>query len=448
MYRITLIMLLSLLLPDIYIYLAYIVRKTPRILLRALWWLPSAVLSGIFFYFLTLSGDNILAHHTHGIGLLAVTIMLFAAPKLIFMLCSIIGIALRGVGRCLSWAIYRTPFLHPCKAFAFHRRPFSIAGALLAVIAFVNILYGAVWGVSRFEVKEVEFVSDRIPQAFDGYRVLQLSDIHIGSWARQPEKISRLVELVNAQKADVIVFTGDLVNQQSRELTAFTSILSGLKATDGVFSVLGNHDYGIYYHWKNAEEEQRNLQQLIEMQGKMGWKLLNNEHVLLTQGRDTIALVGVENDGEPPFSQHANLPQAVAGTEPYFSILLSHNPTHWRREVLPDTHIDLMLAGHTHAMQMELFGRSLSSLIYPEWSGMYLENEISSQKGLSVKKGLSSEKQSFSEKSEKQENQAVNRLLNPKGLYVNVGIGYVGLPFRFGAWPEVTVITLRHPSAH
>jgi len=137
----------------------------------------------------------------------------------------------------------------------------------------------------------------------------------------------------------------------------------------------------------------------------MGWKLLNNSHTILIQGSDSIALIGVENEGEPPFSQYADLPEAMRGTEGMFQILLSHNPTHWRREVLPQTYIDLMLAGHTHAMQLKFGNHSPSSYIYPEWSGMYLEGT--------------------------------------RGLYVNEGIGYVGLPFRFGAWPEITVLTLR-----
>ena len=137
----------------------------------------------------------------------------------------------------------------------------------------------------------------------------------------------------------------------------------------------------------------------------MGWKMLNNSHVILHHQGDSIALIGVENDGEPPFSQFADLSKAKQGTDGMFKLLLSHNPTHWRREVLPQSDIDLMLAGHTHAMQGIFFGRSLAELKYPEWRGMYTEDG--------------------------------------RSLYVNIGIGYVGLPFRFGAWPEITVITLK-----
>ena len=234
---------------------------------------------------------------------------------------------------------------------------------------------------------------------------MQLSDIHIGSWIDNEKTINELVELVNAQKPDLIVFTGDLVNQRSCELEGFQDILAQLHAKDGVYSILGNHDYGSYYHWKNLKEQVNNIDNLIRMQKTMGWKLLNNEYDILHHEGDSIALIGVENDGEPPFSQFADLKKATKGTDGMFRILLSHNPTHWRREVLPDTDIELMLAGHTHAMQAIMFGHSLASLIYPEWGGMYTEED--------------------------------------RGLYVNIGIGYVGLPFRFGAWPEITVITLR-----
>lgn len=406
MYRITLIMLLALLLPDLYIYLIYVVKKTSRWWLRALYWVPTAILTSVFFYFLGLSGHNVLAHHAQSIGVLAVAIMLMAVPKIVFMLCSLTGILCRGAGRCLSALIWHTPFRQPVRRLSVHRHGFSVAGAVLATISFVNILYGAVWGVKRFEVKEVEYVSPRVPKTFDGYRIVQLSDMHLGSWTHQPEVITQLVEIVNRQQADVVVFLGDLVNQQSRELKPFVPILKQMHARHGVYSVLGNHDYGTYYRWKSLAEEQANLLQLQQLQHDMGWTLLNNRRVGLHCDTDSIALIGVENDGEPPFSQHADLPAALQGMQHPFSILLSHNPTHWRREVLPDTDIDLTLSGHTHAMQMELCGLSLSSLIYPEWSGFYYE-------------GI-------------------------RALYVNVGIGYVGLPFRFGAWPEITVITLRH----
>lgn len=404
MHRITLILTLFLLLPDVYIYLVYIVKRTQNIIWRGMYWLPTAVLVGLYIYYIYMTGENSLSHHTQGIGRLAVAIMLFTVPKTLFMLCSMLGILVRGIARCLSSVIFRTPFRNPRSPFIVRRLPFTVLDMTVGIVSFANILYGAIAGITRFEVKDVEYHSANIPEGFDGYRVLQISDLHTGSWEGNPKAIQRLVNLINEQKADLIVFTGDLVNQQSHELDNFEPMLSQLHAPDGVYSILGNHDYGTYYRWKNRQEEVANLEYLIRQQKKIGWKMLNNEHDILHHKGDSIALIGVENDGEPPFSQFADLPHAAEGTEGMFRILLSHNPTHWRREVLPDTDIELTLSGHTHAMQMEVFGHSLASLIYPEWAGMYYEGK--------------------------------------RALYVNVGIGYVGLPFRFGAWPEVTVIKL------
>lgn len=387
MHRITLLLAIFLLIPDVYIYLVHIVKKTQNIRIRLSYWMPTLLLSAIYVYYMYLSGDNALSNHTHSIGRLAVGIMLFAVPKTLFMLCSLVGLLVNSI-------IRRCP-----------RLPFNIIGLLLAAISFGNIIYGALFGIKQFEVKQVEYSSRHLPAAFNGYRIAQISDIHIGSWEKDHASIQKLVDIVNAQKADMIVFTGDLVNQQSHELDGFQEILSQLHAPDGVYSVLGNHDYGTYYRWPTADDEKQNLNYLIEQQKAMGWKLLNNEHAIIRHNGDSIALIGVENDGEPPFPQHADLPHAIKGTEGMFSVLLSHNPTHWRREVLPTSNIELMLSGHTHAMQMMLFGHSLATLKYPEWKGMYYKGE--------------------------------------RALYVNIGIGYVGLPFRFGAWPEITVIELK-----
>lgn len=387
MHRITLILILFLFLPDIYIYFVHLVRKTKHRWLLWVYWVPTLLLAAAYVHYLYLGGANALSHNAQAIGILAILTLLLAAPKTLFMLCSLVGMGVRLVFR-------RCP-----------TTPFTLVGLVLALVSFGNILYGSTEGIRHFQVKEVTYESARLPQGFDGYRIVQLSDIHIGSWKDRETDIERMVNLTNAQEADLIVFTGDLVNQQSHELDGFASILSRLQAPDGVYSILGNHDYGTYYRWANAKEETDNLQRLKDLQQDMGWRLLNNDHTILHHRGDSIALIGVENDGEPPFSQHADLAHATRNTHGMFSILLSHNPTHWRRQVLPESDIDLMLSGHTHAMQMSLFGRSLASLKYPEWSGFYYEGT--------------------------------------RALYVNVGIGYVGLPFRFGAWPEITVITLR-----
>ena len=389
MHRITLIALIALLIPDLYIYFCYIRKYTHKLWLRIAWWLPTLLLIAAFVHLMFLSGPNHMAQNPHAIGHMAIAILLFTVPKALFMLITLPGSILHVLSR-------RIP-----------RTPFTFVASLLAVITFGCILYGAVKGVSHFQVKEVCIEhSSQLPKGFDGFRIAQISDLHLGSWSNKADKIEELVNLINEQHPDIILFTGDLVNHHADELKPFMPILAKLNAPHGVYSVLGNHDYGTYYRWPSAKDEAKNLEQLIDMQKEMGWKMLNNQHTLLYNRGDSIALVGVENDGEPPFSQHAQLKKATQGTERLYTILMSHNPTHWRREVLPKTDIDLMLAGHTHAMQVTLFGRSLSEFLYPEWKGLYTE-------GTQV-------------------------------LYVNIGIGYVGMPFRFGAWPEITVLTLKN----
>ena len=382
--RLFIFLLIFLILPDIYLYLRFIVHLTARRWLKILYWLPTFLLSTGLLYLVYFSNNAFAERHTQDIGWFSIFFFLFTAPKLLLFLCTVIGIPFH---KWLRWP----------------RTPFICTGLTLAVVSIVMIIYGSFIGRTQFDVKEVTYSSSKLPSSFDGYRIVQLSDIHIGSWQGNASAIQNLVNLVNEQHPDLIVFTGDLVNHRAIELNDFQHILAGLKAKDGVYSILGNHDYGPYFRWKNKQEQ--DLSDLQQRQAAMGWKLLNNSHTILIQGNDSIALIGVENEGEPPFSQYADLPKAMQGTEGMFQILLSHNPTHWRREVLPESDIDLMLAGHTHAMQLKLGNYSPSSYIYPEWSGMYLEGT--------------------------------------RGLYVNVGIGYVGLPFRFGAWPEITVLTLR-----
>ena len=175
-----------------YIYFVHIVRRTKRLLWRALYWLPSAVLAAAYVYYIYLGGDNPLSDHTQGIGRMAIAVMALAAPKLVFMLCSLVGVGVHYAVRiCPRW-------------------PFTAVGAVLATVSFCNILYGCFYGIKRLEVKEVEYCSTRIPEGFDGYRIVQLSDLHTGSW-ETPEVLERLVKLVNAQSPDLIVFTGDLV---------------------------------------------------------------------------------------------------------------------------------------------------------------------------------------------------------------------------------------------
>lgn len=274
-----------------------------------------------------------------------------------------------------------------------------------SLLAMAYLIFGATEGKQHFQVKEVTIASENIPRGFDGYRIVQLSDIHTGSWGMHTRPMEKAVQLINQLQPDLIVFTGDLVNNLASELDPFIPVFSRLESKDGVYSVLGNHDYSTYIRWETPEQEEAQLDSLKAKQARMDWQLLNNRHVKLYRQNDSIALIGVENSGRPPFPDHARLPEAMSGTEGMFQILLSHDPSHWRREVLPNTDIELTLAGHTHAMQTKLFGFTPAQLVYPENEGLYQER---------------------------------NQM-----LYVNIGLGHLLYPMRLGAWPEITLFTLK-----
>lgn len=289
------------------------------------------------------------------------------------------------------------------------------AGAALALFVAASMLYGAFYARQHPVYNERTISFDRLPEGFDGYRIVQFSDLHIETLGSAGRYLPEWVDRINSLHPDLIVFTGDLVNRQGGELPPFMDELSRLSATDGVYSVLGNHDYGDYYHWRSPADQAKTLQKLIADEGRMGWHMLNNRSVYLHRGNDSIALIGVENWGMPPFPQYGRLDEAYpTRNDSTFKILLSHNPLHWRHEVIPRTNIDLTLSGHTHAMQLKLgwkgFEYSLAEPMYPEWSGLYVA---------------------------------------PDGhhkLYVNEGIGCVFLPIRIGARPEITIITLKKDS--
>ena len=278
-------------------------------------------------------------------------------------------------------------------------------GLGIALLTMAYLIFGATEGKRYFQVKKTTIESKDVPQAFDGYRIVQLSDMHVGSWNGNTQAMEKAVSIINDLQPDLIVFTGDLVNNLASELDNFIPVFSKLKAKDGVYSVLGNHDYSTYIHWENPEDQKEELVRLKQKQAEMGWTMLNNQHVKLYNQNDSIALIGVENSGRPPFPDYAKLSEAMQGTEGMFQILLSHDPTHWRREVLPQTDIELMLAGHTHAMQTKIFGFTPAQFIYEENDGLYQEGE--------------------------------------QMLYVNIGLGHLLYPMRLGAWPEITLLTLR-----
>lgn len=306
------------------------------------------------------------------------------------------------------------------------RKPVKLglyAGLPLGLIVFVSMWWGALVTRSQIEVRDVEIFSTRLPAGFDGYRIVQISDLHVGTWGEDTRFLDKFVDSVNAQKPDLIVFTGDIVNRRTDEMEPFLKTLSRLRAKDGVYSVLGNHDYGDYLDWPHPSEKIENMALMYAWQKQIGWHMLSNRRTELIHGNDSIQLIGVENWGEPPFHQYGHLTDAYPIStdsihhlrDHRFKLLLSHNPEHWRREVSKISNIDLTLSGHTHAMQIELqlgdWRWSPSEWRYEEWGGLY------SKEGPDGK---------------------------PLQIYVNIGAGEVGMPFRIGAVPEITVITLRN----
>ena len=290
------------------------------------------------------------------------------------------------------------------------RREFiRTAGLVIAGIPFASMLYGITKGKYNFKVNKIKLSFDNLPKTFEGFKIVQISDIHSGSFDNL-EAIKDGIGLINEQEADVILFTGDLVNNDSREILPFIDDFKELKASHGVFSILGNHDYGDYKQWNSKEEKIENMNLLYDFQKEMGFKLLNNENAIINRGEASIGIYGVENWGNPPFPRRGDLDKALAGNEAEpFKILMSHDPTHWGKKVIDHPmHFDLTLSGHTHGMQfgVEIPGFKWSPIkyIYPQWAGLYKK-----------KKQL---------------------------LYVNRGFGFLGFPGRVGIWPEITLIEL------
>jgi predicted MPP superfamily phosphohydrolase len=291
------------------------------------------------------------------------------------------------------------------------RRKFISQLALgLAAIPFTAFIYGIIQGKYNYKVIKHQLIFDDLPEAFDGYTITQISDIHSGSFTNK-EKIQYGVDLINEQKSDLMLFTGDIVNNKADEMNDWIAIFSQLEAKEGKYSILGNHDYGDYMDWKNPEDKVKNFQDVKEVHKKIGFDLLLDEHRYLEKDGQKIALLGVENWGKG-FNQAGDLQRASANIKKEdFKILMSHDPSHWEYKVKQDDfNYQLTLSGHTHGLQMGIeipgwFKWSPSKYVYKQWAGLYQEF----------------------------------------GRYINVnrGFGYHAFPGRVGIWPEITVIELK-----
>lgn len=424
----------------------YVKRWTDKWSLRLLSFIPSAIL--LIYLVAVLTADDMKTAHQPMIGTFVILFFLITVPKMLFTLFDAIGLAGRRLCNRLEASAKNSirdvldygndeRNAHDgnkvednddiksddnSRGNKVHRYIRLLAMALAMMSVFI-ILYGYIWGRSNYKVYTHEVYFKNLPEAFDGYRILQFSDLHVGTFDDgHRDDVSTIVSLINSQKCDAVVFTGDIVNYESAELEGYEQILSKIKAPDGVFSIMGNHDYDMYLKFDSEKVKNDDIEKIKRLERSYGWNLLLNENKIIRRGNDSIAIAGTENDGLPPWPELGDLNKASEGLEGMmrnssgtaeknaaedhtFSILLTHDPTFWRRSILPDSRFDLTLAGHTHAGQFKILGWSPIQFKYDEWSGFYEEGQ---------------------------------QLLN-----VNDGIGQILLPFRFGVWPALDVITLR-----
>lgn len=336
------------------------------LLLAILWWVPSLLLV------LAEVGLQMGFFHKLSVRVLFTTILFSAFPKVVFIL----------FDAFLPWFFALIPALGVMGWFAF----------------------GFIEGWKRLELKHITFTSPDLPPYFDGYRLVQITDFHLGSFPPGNDFVQKVVDATNNEEPDMILFTGDLVNNQASEVEPYLDTLRQLHASDGIYSIWGNHDYCEYGNNHSIGALKRNRRMLYGYQESLGWHQLMNEHHVVSHGMASIAVIGVENPGQPPFTNRSNLKKAMKGLNPdMFKILLSHDPHHWRREVVGKK-IQLTLAGHTHAGQLKIGKWTPARMAFKEWGGAYRIGE--------------------------------------QMLYVSSGIGG-SFPFRLGAWPELTVITLK-----
>lgn len=379
--RISIIILLVTLLPDIYMYRRYVKRRLGNVWARIAWWLPTLLIM-VSTIGVSLTRDfaphNLTLFNTY----LFIT-ALVVLPKLTFVLCSLAGrLAKRMLKLRRNWGNY--------------------VGLVLVLAELYILFHGTMVGTDRLNIRQVTVEFDDLPKAFDGYRIAQFTDVHLGSM--KDELMLRAVTAIDDMRPDLIVFTGDIQNMGPDELPRFAQTLKRLKAKDGVMSVLGNHDYSRYVNLP-PDEALRNERMTRDFETSVGWQLLLNDNRIVRRGSDSIVIAGGENDGRPPFPAKADLKKAMRGIHAKsFVVMLQHDPSAWRRHILPLTNAQLTLSGHTHGGQISLFGLRPTELVGKEDDGLYVEGK--------------------------------------RKLFVSTGLGGF-VPFRFYMNPEVVEITLK-----
>ena len=386
--RIIIPLILIVLLTDAYIY-CFIIKRfkkgRKRGVCRTLWLMQSLAL---IVYALTLALEkNFAPADATSLNVFLILIGVWMLPKVAFAVCHILG-----WGHC-----------------AYHKTTTNWGtpvGIFVGIVIAAITVYGYVWGFGQLKVRHVTFVSQDLPKEYDGYRIVHFSDAHVGTYSGSRQYLLKAaVDSIMKEHADMIVFTGDLQNMQPSEVVAKESILSKLHAADGVFSILGNHDYA-YYLDADAATRQRNLQEMKNIQQQMGWTLLCNENRILHRGSDSIVVAGMEYEGNskkvPNFGDIRKTLRGIRKGS--FVLMLQHDPTSWETDILPHSSAQLTLSGHTPAGQMKFFGWSPVALMYHQWSGLYYNGK--------------------------------------RAINVSDGIGGF-VPFRFWCPGEITVIELR-----
>ena len=385
--RIAILLILMAVVPDLYIDRRFLRRIKGRraMLRRLLWWLPTL---GMIAYTMVFVFDRQFA--PSDIKILNVYLFLVGlliTPKCLFALCSAIG-----------WGVK--------KMIRRKANYGNIVGVVMVVLNWYVLFYGSFVGFDQITVREMTYESAELPESFDGYRIVQFSDAHVGTYIGGREHLlSAVVDTINAQSPDMVVFAGDLQNREPQEIHPFVDVLGGIKAKDGVFSVIGNHDYADYIE-ATPDIKAENEKETRELERKMGWRLLVNEHEVVRRGTDSIVIAGLDNDGDgKKFPQRGDVRKALEGvSDSAFVVMAEHDPTCWRRKILPESRAQLTLSGHTHAMQFMIGNWSPASFVYKEWGGLFSEGT--------------------------------------RALIVSTGIGGF-IPFRFGVPGEIVVITMR-----